>query len=349
VPTLDAASEPPHEHQSRGRRALRLTFRLLAFLGAVALLVWSVAAALSPENREQFDRLMEAGPRPALLVVALSVVSVLINGLILWLALLPVRRISLGDVVAVNNIGNFLAYLPFKVGLASRFLLHRTRDRLPVLTIGAWLTVNTTLFFVAAGVITGVSLWRRELDGGWALLIGAGFLVAAILLVWAGRVLAHEDGLARIHGFVERLRLGPLERFARSNSFLNVHTGFAILAHPGVVVGSLLLRFVDLGVQAARFWIVAETLGRPLAPIDALLIASAAFFILVVSPAGPLGTREAGAAGVAAALGISDVSSFTIIPLLVHAAESVAFVGLAGLGVLWLRPDKGLLRSLPDR
>lgn len=319
---------------------------LLGFAVGLALLGWCVRLAIAPENQEQLRRLGEAPPGLIAWLLGLSAGSLLINGLILWITLTPVRRLSLLDVVAVNNLANFLNYLPFKPGAVARFVIHKARDVVPVMTIGAWLMAVSTVFVVVAAPVAGVSLWRREIDLLWVSAVLFAVAIVVVLVVAAARVFSHDDGLARIHWAAARAPLRWIERLFHTDAFFNVHTGFAMLAHPGVVASTAALRLIDLGVQGGRFVIAAEMLGRSLAPAEGVLIAAAAFFILIVSPAGPLGTREAGSVGVAAALGVSDASSFAIVPLVVHGAESIVFLAGAGIGVLWLRPDRSLRRQI---
>jgi hypothetical protein len=69
----------------------------------------------------------------------------------------------------------------------------------------------------------------------------------------------------------------------------------------------------------------------------------------VLTPVGMLGTREGGTMGaVAAMLGMSieEVSPFAGVLLLVTGSESIVLVALAGLSIIWLRPDR-LIRRAP--
>src|SRR5690606_21428503 len=112
----------------------------IGFLVGLALLGWCVSIALSPENREQLDRLADAGWRPIALLVVLSGLSLALNGAIFWLVLLPARRLRAADVIATNALATFLAYLPFKISLIVRALIHQRRDRVPLVLLGAWMS-----------------------------------------------------------------------------------------------------------------------------------------------------------------------------------------------------------------
>lgn len=333
------------------RRALRLVLQGLGFLIGLALLGWCVQAALSPENREQLVKLSEASAGQVGLLLTLSAATLAINGLVFWSTLEPVRKLPLADVLATNALCTFLAYLPFKLGAVTRIAIHNRRDRVPLLTIGAWFGAMLAVMIIAYGPVAGASLWRREVDAAWwaAGLGGAAALAALTVLI--ARPFAGADGLARLH----RL-FGPLPvaaRLARTDRFAQLHTGAAMLACPKAVAISSMLRLLDAGVLAARFVVSGFIVGIAFGWEEAVLVASAYYLIGVVSPFGVLGAREAGAVWLAGALGLAAnagqspqevARSLTVLTLFITGTESVVLLAGAAAGVAWLRPDR-LLRA----
>jgi len=60
----------------------------------------------------------------------------------------------------------------------------------------------------------------------------------------------------------------------------------------------------------------------------------------VASPAGQLGTREAGTTAVAGMLGLAGGEDLAVVMLLASAVESLVSLLSAGAAIVWLRPDR---------
>lgn len=324
------------------RRFVRTGVQLLGFLLGLALLGWCAQLALSPDNREQLDRLAGAGAGPVLAMVGLSAVSLVLNGLSFWVAVRPVHRLRAMDVVAVNAMASFLAFLPFKIGLLLRVVIHRKRDGVPLLTIGAWFAGVALVLLVALAPLVAVSLWRPAIDAVWVLAGASGIAVCAAALILASRVFAGERGLVRIHAIADRLPLAG--RLTRTVAFGHVHHGFAMTGDARAVAGGIAFRVADALVQSARLWIAGEVLGVELTLGSAVVLALGYFMVGMLSPFGMLGTREAGAAGIAVALGVGG-EVFAPTALLVGAVDAVTAIIGAAIGGVWLRPDRLLRRG----
>jgi len=323
------------------RPRLRLAVQLLGFLIGLALLGWCAQLALSPDNRAQLVRLGDAGPWPVLALVALSALSLILNGLAFWAAVFPVHRLRALDVIAVNAMASFLAFLPFKIGLLFRVFIHGQRDGVPLLTIGAWFAAVALVLLVALLPLIAVSLWRPGLDAAWFIAGAAGIAVCAAALVLLSRVFAGERGLTRIHAVADRLPIAG--RLTRTPAFGHVHHGFTMTGDARGVAGGIAFRVADALVQSARLWIAADVLGVELTLASAVVLALGYFVVGMLSPFGMLGTREAGAAGIALALGVGG-EAFAPTALLVGAVDAVTALAGAAVGAVWLRPDR-LLRS----
>lgn len=328
-------------------RAVRLGLQAAGFVVGLGLLGWCISLALKPENREQFQKLSDASPAQIGGLLLLSLIYLNINGLIFWLVLRPARALRAVDVLAVNAVATFLAYLPFKVSAIVRIAIHNRRDRVPLLTIGSWFMATAVLMLVAILPAAGAAVLWQQVDLVWLLLTVAGQALLGGVLLIVARVFRGESGQARLAGMVGRLRVQMLNRFLGSRIWTNLHAGFDMLASPQAVIGSTALRLLDIGVQGARFVLAASIFGIIL-PFDQALLISLAYFIVgVLSPAGVVGTREAAAIVMAKSLGadIADEAGAIAAVLLVSATEAIAFLFAAGLGVAWLRPDRLLKRG----
>lgn len=333
---------------TRRRRAIRAGVQLLGFAIGLGLLAWAASLALSEGNREQLQRLGDASWLTLAALGGLTLATLAINGGVFWLVLRPVRRLSFVDVQAVNALATFLNYLPFKLSLISRIVIHNRRDGLPVLMIGGWFAAVAATMLAAIAPLVLVTLYEPVIGVRWLCLSLAGVLAVAGAAYILARAFAGERGLARLHAIADPLRLRPLQWFFRTRAFGDMHHGLSMLANGPALSGAIVLRLVDLGVQAVRFMVAAAIVGHVLSPTDALLLAMAHFVIGVASPAGALGFRESGSAGLAAILAIAASEVFALVALVITAVEAVVLLAAAGGGVLWLRPGNIFSRRVRE-
>ena len=326
----------------------------VGFLGSLAALGWAVSVALKQENREQLSKLSEATAGELFVLMSLAAISVAFNGLLFWVVLRPVRKLSPTDVIAVNAISTLLAYLPFKLSIVARFVIHNRRDKIAVLTIGAWIVAVTFLILAVIGPIAIASLLLKEISPLWwtISLLGAGSctLIGSII----ARKLSGEVGLKRI-GRLLGSKLGP--RVIQNESFAKVHLGFEMLGDLQAAMLGNLFRVLDILSFAMRFYVAARVLSLPISPSDSLLLGVSYFLIGLASPVGMLGTREAGTIAIASMVGISSAAivedqsgqtPIVIAVLFVTAIESVVNLGCAGFGIVWLRLRPGTSQSEID-
>lgn len=336
---------PTAPRRSAARSTLRITIQVAGFLLGLTMLGWCVSKALEPGNQEQFAKLAGAPAGAILGMLGLTGASILLNGVIFWATLRPVRRLRAVDVVAVNALATFLAYLPFKLSAVTRVVIHNRRDGVPVALIGAWFAAVAGVLIVALLPPVLASLWRPGIDGAWIGATGGGVVMLACAVMIIARFFRGDRGIDRVHAILDPLRLRVAQRFLRSKLWLHLHEGFTILSSPGVVAGTVGLRLADAGVQAARLVLAASILGQTL-PVEQAVIVSVAYFLIgVVSPTGMLGFREGGAAGLAGALAFAASEQFAAVVLLVGAAEAVVNLAGAALGLAWLRPDRLFKRA----
>lgn len=325
-------------------RTLRLIVQLIGFVVALLLLGWTVRVALSEENRAQLERLGEATPGEIVGLMALSAVYVVLNGLTFWAVLWPERRLKPLDVIAVNGLSTFMAYLPFKMSIVTRVIIHNRRDGVPVLTIGAWTVAVAALMLATVAPLGLVSAWRQRVDALWVVLSLGGVAACVGLVLGVSTYFAGERGLARIHVLFDRLGSSLVNRALRSEPFARLHSGFGMLAHPRAVWCATGLRLLDLAAQGGRFWIAAAVLGTPIGADEAMLMGVTYFLVGAVSPVGQLGTREAATVALAAAMGVTmdgrGAEGMAAVALFITGTESVVLIFGAGFAAAWLRADR---------
>lgn len=326
------------------RRGVRLGVQIAGFALGLALLGWCVSLALSEPNRAGLERLRQASWGDVSLLLALSALSLVLNGLIFWATLRPARELSPADVTATNALATFLAYLPFKISLITRALVHNRRDHLPIVTIGAWMAAVAAVLAAVVGPLIVATSWRGRIDGAWA---GAGIGGAAACLA-GGVLLARMFAGARGQARLQRLAPGPARRLLHARAWEHLHAGFAMLASPRWVGLSAGLRAADVAVQAARFAIAARIIGSPISADEALLFSLAYFVIGVVSPSGMLGVREGGTTLLAKLMAVTASEGYAVIALLVTVSEAVVNLAGAACAIAWLRPDR-LMRGIRGR
>lgn len=321
----------------------KLIVQLLGFLVGVGLLGWCVREALTEENREQLSRLMNADAWLVGALLACSVGTLVLNGLIFWVSMLPVKRLSAMDVSATNAVATLISYAPFKLAVAFRILVHVRRDGVPMLTVLGWFGAIAVLALTVVGPAFGASLIVPGGTTAWWLVWLGGAAACTGGAIGLARVFAGDAGWSRLMTIGRRSGLAWLMRLLDGVHGRRVHAGVDMLAHARASTVGAGLRFTDLLVQAVRMAIAAEILGIDLDWADATVLASTYFAIGMISPIGMLGPREAGSAGFAALAGLSGAegaSTVVVISLLVSATEAVVNLTGAGLGAAWLRMDR---------
>ena len=310
-PVLEAVEGPAR--MSRGR----IVLQLVAFAIGLALLAFVLTLALSEENRPTLERLIHAPPGKLAALIGLTGAAIVINAVVFWVVLWPLRRLSLLEIVAVNTISTFLSLLPLKISVVVRVLIHHRRDGVPLRDIVSWFSAIGACGLAVLGPLFLVSLWRGQLDVWWWVfsLLGSG--VATALAVPLGRL-----GGGRFP-ILHRLSLGA-DRIVR---------------HAGVVATQYVLRLLDLATVAGRFWVGAAIIGLDLPLDQAVLLGTTYFLIGVVSPASAIGFAEIGTVVIGRVCGLEE-SQVAVIALSV----TLANVGTSGVAAipafLWLRPDR---------
>ncbi len=315
----------PHPDDApRGRRRPgAIAVQIVGLLISLGLLGWSASLALSSENRESLDRLRDAPLWAMASLVGLVLLSTVCNGLIFQIVLAHRRRLGAIYLIGVTGIATLVAYAPFKLSLIVRALIHRRRDALPYRTLIAWFAATGGLSLCVIAPATLASAWRPQLDGLWAALV---FGAPAALLVAAVVVARRVRTAPALHA----LTLGSAD--------------YAI--DPRRVSAVALIRYLDLGSMALRFYLAAQLLGIEMAPGQALVAASVYFLTGLLSPSGNLGAREGAVTGIGFLPAMGNHEEMALVALTVTSAEILGAIISGVGGALIVRPDR-LLRAQP--
>lgn len=371
----DPASETPSQRGPTS--ALRITAQILGFLIGLALLVWCISTALKKENRESLSKLADASPAQIALLIGLSLIVMLASGAVFRQTLLPIKKLPMLEVQAVNAIACLLALLPFKLSVIFRVLVHNRRDGVPILTIGAWFGAVAAVILCVLIPILGAGIWRGGADVLWFITAAGGIIFCLTTLWLTARFFATPRGWSIAQNIYAklplpaRLRVPGAGHCVHCNYNLNAtppelpcpecgrprspctgaslldraHEGVRMLASPGVVYGCAGLRLFDIGAQAARIAVAAAIVGQPIHWEHALLAGSVFFLITAAAPSGALGAREGGTAWIISALlpGV-DFDKFAIVVLAVSATEAIVLLLSSLAALAYLRPDRIMQR-----
>jgi len=325
APESGEATDPMFESGEFERRRRwspgTLAVQLVGLAIGIGLLVWAFSLSARPENRRSIEAMQNAPASEVGLLVGLTLVSLVLNGLMFWVTLRPLKTLNPINVVLVNSIATFFSVLPFKLSLVARVLIHHRRDGVSFKALLAWVAAMGALGLAVLLPLVGATLWRGRLDGLWWAASLAGLLAC--------------NGLGVLLGYQARR-----VKLLRTLSF----GADAIVRHVPAVIGHGVFRLADVGALAARF-MAAAAIADVAMPIDqAVLLASVYFVLSVITPAGTLGFREMGVAalGLSQGLGAEQVA---LVALVVTGAEVVTSGGLATIAFVVLRPDKLIHRS----
>jgi hypothetical protein len=350
TPSDPSTSDAPPVRAARAGIG-KLLLQVGGFCLCMGLLWWCVHTAMQPENEEKLRKLLEADKLEVATLLLLQATTVFLNGSTFWMVLRPVHKLKFLDMQAVNATASFMSYAPGKVSLLYRLLVHTRRDGLSLLTIGAWMGAFAVILFSGLIPLVAIAAWRKHLD---ATFIGAcivSVVVAFFAITGTARLLGGDAGLSRIRAACDRLPIRLPARVVASGPFIKLHAAFDMLASRPVVGVGLLVRFIDLFAQAARFMLAGHILGTPVQMDTAVMAACTYYMIGLTSPSGSLGAREGATTGLASLLAVPGMEGgqFAPIALTVSVTEFIVFLSSGLAGVLWIRPWKLLAKSDPSR
>ena len=341
------ASEPAHlvsnvPARPPGRsRLISILIQVAGILVACAALAWVVHLAMEPANREALRKLQDITLGQGSAIAALTILSFVLNGMCFWACVRQRHSIPPVEMVATNFLGCLLAEVPFKLSAIFRVFVHHRRDRVPLLTIGAWFAAVALGMLLVVGPLTGLSLWRKDIDSIWLIGVLAGVPALACGTMAAAGYFSGPQGLGRLEGLSRILpgkRLqGLAENVFRSRPFGQLHAGCDMVASRFFAVG-LVFRAADVIVQSFRFLLVARLLGVGISFGNSLFLSGSYFLIGVLAPSGSAGSREGGVTAVARLLDIPAWRSIAPVALTVGAFELFTLLAFAPFGILLLKP-----------
>lgn len=297
------------------RRLRDAIVQLIGFALGVLFIVWCVRRAFGGGGFEHVaEKLRDASPWLIALALAASLVSVLVNGVIFWCTIRPVRPLGFVDLQAVNLLASVLNYAPFRIGLLARIAFHWRVDRIGPALMGAWLVavlLSMGVAFVAVSLAMPLAP-RVGLAGTFLAIV-----VTCVLATWAIRRLS---GAA----WAKSTLRGAQPMLAEVRAF-----GLAVA-----------MRVTDIVAWTARMVAVAAILDAPLTMSQAALLGLAAF-ALAQNPLGRFGFREAGVAWIASNLFAGAMTkdeltaTFAQIALIESAAEAAVTIPLGAVASAW--------------
>lgn len=319
-------SEASRSGRGRSSLAIRLV-GLLVSIAALGLVLRSVDLGACATV------ISHANPIPLAACLAVITTQVVLRSL-RWRLLLPVPRHGAGirvrriiPVLLVGYLGN--AVLPARLGEPIRaYLVARREDLDAAEAFGSVVlerVVDTAtlavLAFIAAVAVNAPG-WIVQATGV-AALVGVG-LTAALVIVGptplvrlARRVLASGPFAARAEPIMVRLEVFArgIDRPSRSSA---------------IVVAAIVSALCWIG-DMTTFWLVARSIGAPVDPAAALLIAAVTVLgTAIPSAPGYVGTFELAAATTAQALGVSAAPALALAVL----AHALAVLPAAGAGAV---------------
>lgn len=316
----------PREHSAeradqRPRRLASVFMQIAGLALGAALLAWAVRLSMSEENARSLAAMRAAPAWELGALLACTLAGLVLNGLMFWSTLRPEHRLGLTDTLLTNAVATFLSVLPFKLGLATRVLIHHRRDGVPLPLLIGWVAAMGALALASLGPLEIAGLWRGSIDALWWATVIVGTIVGGVAAVTLGR-------LAERLAWLRVLSLGS----------------HRIVRHAGAVVAHGALRLADVAMLAGRFLAAGWIADAPLDPAHAVLLSTTYFLLSVVSPAGNLGVREMGVASLAFAQG-GDEHAVALIALIVTGAEMVCAGAVSLVALVRLRPDRLLTRT----
>ena len=297
----------------------KIAIQIVGFLIGAALITYLIIVAV---KNGIWDDLSNANPGMLILLVALGLLSTVLDGIVFWGILLPYRKLSFMQVQAVNMSASFLNLMPVRVGTVFRVVYHAQVDGVPLIPIFGWFAAITVTTIASLGTIAVATLLTPALSLQWFLFIFAGYLVSG-LIIWG---ITHIPIIKRIGGGAEKM-----------------------FGDPRALCVGLIGRFVVLASVCGRLAVAGVIIGLELSVQDIILL-SVAMILVSFNPLGRFGWREATLAFLAPyiapeALNLLNEGDENKLALIESAGEASALIIFGVIALLWAAPR--LLRKRP--
>ncbi len=333
------------------KRWLRRTVQIIGFGISLGIVVWLVRVATSGDQAKALDQLKEISAGQVAGLIGLSALTLMLNGLLFWIASRPAPwsgKLSLAGILATNAVATMLSYLPFKLSAAARIAVHHRRDGLSLAQMFALFGCFFAAMAGTIGPMALTSIWLGSMDARWLAVCGLGMGVCFVGSVVVARFFAAQ----REHRWLGRFAdAGPWRRVLTPVRVGELHESFAMIGHARWLAAAYVVRVIDMLAQAMRFRVASGAVGgveNALQLGESVVIAAGYFGMLVLSPFGALGAREAGAVGAGALLGsagdtLAAGEWLAATTLLVTGAEVITLLVLGLVALAWLGP--GVLKG----
>ncbi len=262
------SAEPTPRLMSRGKIALQVG----GFLVGIALMAWVIQGAIEtandPTRRGILDLLQSAWQdRPWLIVgiVATTVGSMIIDGALFWLVLLPVRRLAFMEIQWLTYAAALSNLFPVRLGVPVRYAYHMRANRMTFWQCTAWFVAVTLVILAALGAVVVATVIDGHPDTLWTVIVLAALAAGGLALRWV-------------------VTLGPIKS--------RLHGWDRMLSNQGAYWSGAVLRVIEIVLWIVRMWCAAEilNLGLDFATVTILGVAA---ITMMLNPLGRLGFREA--------------------------------------------------------
>lgn len=290
-------------------RPLKFSVQLVGFAGGAALIAWCAWIAFT---KADWSVLETADRGLVTLIAACSLVSMLCNGAIFWLAGRPLAPMGAFEMQGVNSCASVLNYAPVRLGAIVRIGYAVRISGMKVGAMAAWFT------FIGAGV-AGIAI----LGAASAWLVPGGLLPT--ILAWIAAV---------------SISMAMLKHLAHRVSWSRIRSLRATIDDPASLWGTGAFRMLDQVAWTGRMWAAASLIGLSLEPTQAILLATVAILVSL-NPLGRFGYREAAVAWLASTLATGELdpsgieAAFFQLAIIESIGEAIVLIPLGSIGSVW--------------
>ncbi|MEI6473896.1 MAG: hypothetical protein WCO75_00745 [Planctomycetota bacterium] len=250
----------------------RAIMQAIGFLVGLALVAWVVKGAIDVASDPTRAGILESvraawNERPWLVLgIALTTtVSLIIDGALFWMVLVPVRRLGFMEIQWLTFVTATSNFFPVRLGIPVRYAYALLANRLTFMQATAWFIAVTLVVLVSLGAVIAATALIPIPGLGWAGLVLVALAIGGFLL----QRVAHLPIAAR--------RFGEWTR---------------MLTTPSTYWAGTVLRVIEVLLWIVRMWCAAEilNLGLSFATVTVLGVAAIA---VMLNPFGRIGFREA--------------------------------------------------------
>jgi hypothetical protein len=250
----------------------RAAVQAIGFALGIALVAWVVKGAIEvaqdPSRAGILESVSAAWRDRPWLVAGLGITTVLslvIDGALFWLVLLPVRRLGFMEIQWLTCVTATSNFFPVRLGIPVRYAYALLANRLTFVQATAWYVALTLVILVSLASVVAATALVPVPGPSWAALVLCSLAVG-------GFALQRAAGL----GFV-RARMGEWTR---------------MLTTPSTYWAGSVLRVIEVLLWIVRMWCAAEILGLGLSFATVTVLGVAAIAVML-NPFGRIGFREA--------------------------------------------------------